>query len=138
MCAKNVVVQHNALIKIWRSHIFLTQSQWHLSITETGDTAYQATCTTLNALTVVCRPAGNFLFSANPFPAVYPSPSLVVPVPRLLLKPSLWIAVKVQIVQTLYCVRVQAVCFPLPLMINNIKSKTGFVKVNLVFIRLIS
>ncbi|MBG1260627.1 hypothetical protein [Nostoc commune] len=46
MCANNVVVSHNALKKIWRSHIFATQSQWHLSNTKTGDTAYQATCTT--------------------------------------------------------------------------------------------
>ncbi|MBD2536754.1 hypothetical protein H6G97_48945 [Nostoc flagelliforme FACHB-838] len=46
---------------IWRSHIFAAQSQWHLSDTNTGDTAYQATCTTSNASTVVRRPAGNFL-----------------------------------------------------------------------------
>lgn len=72
MCAKNVVVQHNALKKIWRSHIFATQSQWHLSDTKTGDTAYQATCTTSNASTAVRRPAGNFLFSANPFPICVP------------------------------------------------------------------
>ncbi|MBN3905629.1 MAG: hypothetical protein HWQ35_03320 [Nostoc sp. NMS1] len=66
------MAQHNALKKIWRSHIFVTQSQWHLSITETGDTAYQATCTTSNASTTVRRPAGNFLFSANPFPYCVP------------------------------------------------------------------
>ncbi|WP_190916722.1 hypothetical protein [Nostoc sp. FACHB-892] len=57
---------------IWRSHIFVTQSQWHLSGTKTGDTAYQATCTTLNASTAVRRPVGNFLFSANPFPCCVP------------------------------------------------------------------
>ncbi|ACC85129.1 hypothetical protein [Nostoc punctiforme] len=42
----------------------MTQSQWHLSDTKTGDTAYQATCTTSNASNAVCRPAGDFLFSA--------------------------------------------------------------------------
>ncbi|MBD2302880.1 hypothetical protein [Nostoc sp. FACHB-190] len=31
----NVVVDHNALIKIWRSR-FKTQTQWHLSITKTN------------------------------------------------------------------------------------------------------
>ncbi|MCC5632683.1 hypothetical protein LC613_34360 [Nostoc sphaeroides CHAB 2801] len=48
-------------------HIFVTQSQWHLTITETGNTTYQATCMTSNTSTAVRRPAGNFLFSANPF-----------------------------------------------------------------------
>ncbi|MBD2565896.1 MULTISPECIES: hypothetical protein [Nostoc] len=66
------MVQHNALKKIWRSHIFATQSQWHLSNTKTGDTAYQATCMTSNASNIVRRPAGNFLFSANPFPCCVP------------------------------------------------------------------
>ncbi|MEH1783337.1 MAG: hypothetical protein V7L26_30455 [Nostoc sp.] len=47
----------------------MTQSQWHLSDTKTGDTAYQATCT---ASTPVRRPAGNFLLSAISIPGCVP------------------------------------------------------------------
>lgn len=72
MCANNVVVSHNALKKIWRSHIFVAQSQWHLSNTKTGDTAYQAMCMASNASIAVRRPADNFLLSANPFPCCVP------------------------------------------------------------------
>ncbi len=50
----------------------MAQSQWHLSDTKTGDTAYQATCMASKVLTAVRRPAGNFLFSANPFPICVP------------------------------------------------------------------
>nr|WP_322714602.1 hypothetical protein [Nostoc sp. ChiSLP03a]MDZ8215855.1 hypothetical protein [Nostoc sp. ChiSLP03a] len=46
----------------------MTQSQWHLSDTKTGNTAYQAS----KASTAVRRTAGNFLFSANPFPCCVP------------------------------------------------------------------
>ncbi|WP_146110887.1 hypothetical protein [Nostoc sp. 'Peltigera membranacea cyanobiont' N6] len=85
-----------------------------MSCTKTGDTAYQATCTTSDASTVVRRPAGNFLLSAISIPGCVPlafsgcaSASVA---PQAV---TLDCAVKVQIVQTLYCVRVQAVCFPL-------------------------
>ncbi|WP_335030318.1 hypothetical protein [Nostoc sp.] len=83
------MVSHNALKKIWRSHIFAAQSQWHLSNTKTGDTTYQATCTASKASTAVLLVI-SYLVQIH-FHAVYPSPSLVVPVPRLLIKPSLWI-----------------------------------------------
>ncbi|HYX17460.1 MAG TPA: hypothetical protein VE944_24515 [Nostoc sp.] len=88
MSAKNVVVQHNALKEIWRSHIFVAQSQWHLSNTKTGDTAYQATC--MAWLQTLQLPSVVLLIISYSvqihFHAVYPSPSLVVPVPRLLIK----------------------------------------------------
>jgi hypothetical protein len=50
----------------------VAQSQWHLSNTKTGNTAYQATCTTSKASTAVRRPAGNFLFSAISIPGCVP------------------------------------------------------------------
>jgi hypothetical protein len=91
----------------------VAQNQWHLSITETGDTAYQATCTTSSASTAVCRPAGNLLFSANPFPDCVPltfSGDASASVTHQAV--TLDCAVKVQIVQTLFALGGRPFAFP--------------------------